>query len=184
MGVSIRFIGSRGFLEVDGIGVVDGAGRSSLEPRRQPFFQGEILLYENEEALPRAFLLPAHRVRAEASGTDVPRRQDVRPARLVEVTADRVRVTGEAGKDEVLILTDTWFPGWEAEVDSGAGPRKVPVTRACSAFRAVRVPEGAFSVTFRYRPFSFLVGMIAFGLGICILLSSFLVRKLFRSVQA
>jgi len=184
VGASIRFIGSRGFLEVDGVGVVDEAGRSSLEPRQQPFFRREILLYENEEAVPRAFLLPAAKVRAEASRTDVPRREDVRPARLVEVASDHVLVRGEAMKDEVLVLTDTWFPGWQAELDTGSGVQQIPVTRVFSAFRAVRVPPGAFSITFHYRPASFLWGLFALGLGICILLSSFLVRKLFRRVQA
>ena len=184
MGASIRFTGRCGFLEVDGVGVVDEAGRASLEPRRQPFFRGEILLYENEQALPRAFLIPAGQVRDEASRTGVPRRQDVRPARIVEVAADRILVTGEALEDEILVLTDTWFPGWKAELDSGSGPRQVPMSRVFTAFRAVRLPPGAFSLTFQYRPDSFLWGLVALGLGVCILLSSFVVRKLFRSVQA
>jgi len=173
LGARICFKGNTGFLEVEGIGLVDRDGHSSLEPEQKPFFRGEIMLYENEHALPRAFLMPANKLSTTAPGPEI-----IRPGRLVEVQADCVVVEGVALKDEVLVLTDTWFPGWVAEVGAGPGQggRAVPVTPAFSAFRAVEIPPGPFSVTFSYEPFSFVAGLIGFALGICSLLVSIAVR--------
>ncbi|MGH2625445.1 MAG: hypothetical protein ACRDHY_02195, partial [Anaerolineales bacterium] len=53
-----------------------------------------------------------------------------------------------------LILSDTWYPGWEVEVD-GAPAR---LYRADYVFRAVFVPPQTRSVGFRYRPWTFRVG--------------------------
>jgi uncharacterized membrane protein YfhO len=53
-----------------------------------------------------------------------------------------------------LVLSDSWYPGWQAEVDD------VPVDlyRANYLFKAVRIPEGEHWVEFTYRPFSFILG--------------------------
>jgi hypothetical protein len=53
-----------------------------------------------------------------------------------------------------VILSETYRPGWQAEVDG----RKQPVLRAQSAFRAVAVPAGPHRVVLSYRPASLLAG--------------------------
>ncbi len=47
-----------------------------------------------------------------------------------------------------LVLADAWAPGWRAAVDGAP----VLIERANLAVRAVRVPGGAHTVTFRYLP--------------------------------
>ena len=52
----------------------------------------------------------------------------------------------------LLVLADTFFPGWEARVDG----RLVPIWEANVAHRAVLVPEGGrhtVEFTYRSRPF-------------------------------
>lgn len=63
-----------------------------------------------------------------------------------------VRVNSELGG--WLVLLDSWDPGWEATVRS----HPAAIKRANFNFRAVRVPAGRSTVTFRYEPTSVVVG--------------------------
>jgi hypothetical protein len=47
-----------------------------------------------------------------------------------------------------LVLSDVWYPGWQALVDGKAAP----ILRANYLFRAVPVPAGEHAVTLAYRP--------------------------------
>jgi uncharacterized membrane protein YfhO len=48
----------------------------------------------------------------------------------------------------MLVVLDNYFPAWKAFVDG----REVPVHRANHTFRAIAVPAGDHTVTFRYDP--------------------------------
>lgn len=54
----------------------------------------------------------------------------------------------------VLVLTDTWYPGWGATID-GIDTTVYP---ANLAQRAVVVPAGQHMVSFQYKPASFMIG--------------------------
>jgi uncharacterized membrane protein YfhO len=62
------------------------------------------------------------------------------------------------------VVSDTWFPGWKAEVD-GAGVR---LWRANHAFRAVAVPAGDHRVAFRFRPRSMLLGAVVSAIALVV----------------
>jgi uncharacterized membrane protein YfhO len=65
------------------------------------------------------------------------------------VTLDvRARAPGQ------LVLLDTFYPGWHADVDG----RAMPIRPADGAFRAVAVDAGRHHVRFYYRPASVLAG--------------------------
>ncbi|MEZ4668647.1 MAG: YfhO family protein [Anaerolineae bacterium] len=69
-----------------------------------------------------------------------------------------VETTGAGG---VLVLSDQYYPGWEAQVDG----QSTEIVRAFTAFRAVCAPPGDHTITFAYRPLSLLIGAALSGLG-------------------
>ena len=75
---------------------------------------------------------------------------------------DRVVIEVEAPQGGWLVLSDMWFPGWEAMID-GVPTAAYP---ADSAFRALWVPPGSSTVTWDYRPLSFRVGLALTVLGL------------------
>ena len=68
-------------------------------------------------------------------------------AEIVSDTGSRVEIRVTAPSPSILLLADTYHPGWEAEVD--AGP--VPTMAGNYAFRAVVVPAGLHVVVWRFR---------------------------------
>ncbi|HEY47920.1 MAG: hypothetical protein AMJ88_00905 [Anaerolineae bacterium SM23_ 63] len=60
-----------------------------------------------------------------------------------------------------LLLSDTWYPGWSAELDGA----KTRLYKADYLFRAVWVPPGKHSVEFRYRSPLFFFGAVLSVLG-------------------
>jgi hypothetical protein len=70
---------------------------------------------------------------------------------IVDYQPNRVKVKVETSADGLLVLTDTYAPGWKALLDRHPTPLYV----ADHAFRAVVVPAGAHQVEFVYEPLSF-----------------------------
>jgi uncharacterized membrane protein YfhO len=66
----------------------------------------------------------------------------------------------ETSDEQVLLVRESWAPGWEAFVDG----QSTPVYPAAGLFFALRVPAGAHDVTLHFRPPGLMVGM-ALGLG-------------------
>ena len=67
----------------------------------------------------------------------------------VTVSPDRCRATVRVSAPAPcwLVLTDTWYPGWQATVNG----RPAQIHRGNATMRAVRVPAGTSRVEFRYR---------------------------------
>jgi hypothetical protein len=85
-----------------------------------------------------------------------------------------VTVATAADKTTLLVLTDTYYPGWTAVVDG----KNSPIYRADYAFRAVPVPAGNHSVEFRYRPQSFSSGLaIASGAALLAAAAVFILKR-------
>ena len=70
--------------------------------------------------------------------------------RVTSYTAERVELEVVAEAAGYLVLTDAWYPGWQASVDG----EPVPVHRADLLFRAVAVDPGRHQVVFTFRPAS------------------------------
>jgi hypothetical protein len=66
---------------------------------------------------------------------------------------------------EWLVVADTYYPGWECQVDGA----EVPIEAAHGCFRAVHLEPGKHHVEFRYRPHSFHVGLFGSAMGVVLL---------------
>jgi hypothetical protein len=85
-------------------------------------------------------------------------------ARISAYGIHKVRIEVQALKPAILVLTDSFYPGWVALVDG----RETPIWRANSLFRAVEVGPGDHTVIFSYRPATFRWGA-AITLGMLVL---------------
>jgi len=75
---------------------------------------------------------------------------------FINQTSDpgEVLVTVHTSEGTWLLLSDTWYPGWQAMVDDVS----TTLYRADYLFRAVWVPPGEHEVEFRYRSTLFAAG--------------------------
>jgi len=83
-------------------------------------------------------------------------------ARISRRTANSVIIDARLACTGMLVLADTWYPGWIATVDGHA----VPIYQAYSALRGIVVQQGEHRVEFHYRPASALIGAMMSALGI------------------
>ncbi|MDD5222727.1 MAG: YfhO family protein [bacterium] len=84
------------------------------------------------------------------------------PAAVMEYQNEKVAVEAEAREAGWLLLLDSYYPGWKAEVDGRPGE----IYRGDGFFRAVKIPQGKHRVVFHYYPAVFRnsVGVSATGL--------------------
>lgn len=144
---------------------------------------GSVLLYRNRDVWPRAFLVyqavsvgSAEESLARLHDPDFDFRRQVilesappdwaepaqppatpAPVAITAYTPDRVQMQVDTPVTGLLVFTDTYLRGWQAWIDD----RPAAIWVANHAFRAVVVPGGSHTVTFAYRPRSFVFGVIA-----------------------
>lgn len=80
---------------------------------------------------------------------------------FVKNTPNEVAIQVHSSTPVLLLLTDTYSPGWIATVDG----QPVEIIRSNVAFRSVSLPAGEHTVTFRYNPPLLIFSLIiqAFG---------------------
>ena len=77
-------------------------------------------------------------------------------AEIVLTLPDKVIIKTKSNTNSLLVLLDTYYPGWEATID-GSESR---ILKANYAFRAVALSRGTHTVIFEYKPQSFYWGII------------------------
>jgi hypothetical protein len=76
--------------------------------------------------------------------------------RWVSRETDLIELAVEAKADAILVVSDTDYPGWEADLDGVP----TPILRANITFRAIAVPAGTHHIVMRFRPASARNGLI------------------------
>ena len=163
-------------------------------------FGGEITVYENASALPRAFLveraelLPQSEVLKKLATPDFDptvavlieeehpsasvATPDPDPPGSVDITSYRrnsVRVEATLDRPAWLVLSDQNYPGWAATVD-GVDEK---VYTAYYLFRAIRLGSGPHDVVFSFQPTTLLPASVISGTAL-ILIGILLGRGLLR----
>jgi hypothetical protein len=100
------------------------------------------------------------------------------PAEVKQSDSDRVVLEVRSEHPGWLVLTDSYFPGWEARVNG----KPAQIYRANYLARAVRVEAGRSEIVFVYRPQSYLWGraitLATLGLALVGILVGVVLRKL------
>jgi len=168
---SLRYFMTRKPMVDDGSGEFENGWNSMNEGASNRTFH----IYENTSALPRAYLVNSYIVTHDETeslqaiseniaslswsvvlenGTPSFPSSDksTDPGQVVikKYGANEVELHVDAMEDSLVVLTDSYYPDWNAFVDD---VRK-PLWRANSLFRAVEVSPGEHTVVFRYQPAS------------------------------
>jgi uncharacterized membrane protein YfhO len=93
--------------------------------------------------------------------------QEEESVRVTHYAPERVEIEVEAQAPGYLVLTDAWYPGWQASVDG----EPTQVHRVDLLFRAVGVDAGHHRVVFTFRPVSLWVGAGVSLVGLFILVA-------------
>ncbi len=89
-------------------------------------------------------------------------------ARIVDESADRVRLEADLSSDGYVVLVDSHDPGWRVSLDG----RPAALLRANVAFRAVAVPAGRHAIEMVYRPTAAIVGTMVSGITVLALIAA------------
>ena len=187
--ITVRSLIPTGEFDLRALSLIDrvtSSNRTVLLPTSGNFrlvYSGDVKIYENLDNLPRAFIVHKARVigdDAEAIAamraspfqpdatvilSESPKLQGEEAAedetvKVVTYAPEHVILDVEATGDGYLVLTDSYYPGWEARVDG----EPVPIYRANLTSRAVELPAGRHQVEFEYRSHVLYLGL-AISLG-------------------
>jgi hypothetical protein len=81
---------------------------------------------------------------------------------ILSESNNRIQFLARSAEDNILVLSDTYYPGWKAFVDG----KETKIYRADYAFRAIPLNAGTHRVEFVYDPISFKLGAGVTLLGI------------------
>ncbi len=146
------------FVRIERVRLADGAGGEQvlahllgLGDHTLVYRSEDVVIYRNEDVLPRAFTVAAAEVMRDGAVVTLPARlaaADVGAAEVTEYAATRVAISCDMRADGYLVLADLYYPGWRAMVDGA--PAEI---LACDGvFRAVALAPGRHTVVFSYRP--------------------------------
>jgi len=90
-------------------------------------------------------------------------------ATILSDRLNSIEIEATTAHRAMLVLNDSWAPGWKAYVDGISQP----VLRTNYAFRGVILPEGQHRVVFLYRPVLLLVGLGVSGMTMLLLIVFF-----------
>jgi hypothetical protein len=152
------------------------AGELPASAQFRPVFSGEIRIYENARALPRAFTisggnpLPSDKVLARLGEDDFDPRSEVllaqeeappssangpgssfQAASIIAYKRNSVTIETDVQEASWLVLADPNYPGWRATVDG----QEARTYTAYHLLRAVPLAPGKHKVVFSYLPTGF-----------------------------
>ncbi len=134
----------------------------------------QTIVWQNTQVLPRAFFVNRYEVKPpleilqtmrdgkynprdevffdkqpDGIGTlaTIPVNDSTETVVITKYENELITIKTKASGDRLLFLSDTWYPDWKATIDDKTD---APIYKADYAFRAIKVPAGEHTVTFRY----------------------------------
>lgn len=98
---------------------------------------------------------------------------------IVRSELTRVTVHTSSPGEALLVLNDTYYPGWNAFLDGVP----TPIIPANIRYRAVWVPGGSHEIDFRYQPTSFRVGAVVSGFFLVLIMGIVVFPTRFLTLQ-
>lgn len=170
-----------------------------LEGSREDLLkQPTVKLYRNRSPFPRAWLVRDYKVMDSKAILKGLINRDFKPEKEVLLEAppllldgqedkarkngkveflsetnNRLRLRAEIEAEAILVLSDTYYPGWKVFVDG----REKKILRANYNFRAVVLPSGAHQVDFVYSPLSYQLGAGITWIGAAALFIGWTIRR-------
>ena len=199
VGVYVFPLVNQGLLHIEQISFVSSSGKETSlahligrDDQTMIYRDAQyVTVYENPDALPRAFLVHNAKVVRDdeatlkemsddsfqprrtlilADGTPMQGEGEQRAAERVQITdyqSQRVVISVTAIEPGYLLLSDSWYPGWVARVDGV----ETPIQRGDYIFRAVPVSAGEHKIEFEYRPISLYVGACISAMAMIVLVA-------------
>ena len=146
--LNVRFVASEFDLPVEGLALLSRFG--------------ETRLYENQMALPRAWVQPE----------DTPVGDQIRPVERLSWEPSHIDMAAEG--PGLLVLSEVDYPGWRVWVDG----QPAAIVQVADLLRGVHLSPGEHQILFTFQPVSLYIG----GL-LCALAISFLALSWRRSLQ-
>lgn len=149
------------------------------DPKLKPVFEDKsMVVLENTDVMPRVSLFDQFDIESNYSNTfkrlqaGYPFKEkvilDQQPqylnlkkspndkAEIVTYSPNEVEIKTNTKQNTILVLTDSYYPGWKAEVNK----KPVHMYTADGIFRAIELTKGENQVRFYYQPESFKKGVI------------------------
>ena len=83
---------------------------------------------------------------------------------IVAAEPSRVEIEARLSAPGLVVLSDQYYPGWEATVQADGQSQPVPILRTNRVMRGVLLPAGEHRIVYEFRPKSVLAGAIVSGL--------------------
>jgi len=153
------------------------------EQYKQVFKDGKYEIYENKNVFPRTYLVSRYKVVKEKQkiidtmfskdldlakeiileeDPNIRLKEGKKTARIINFTPNEVLIKTNSESDSILLLTDSFYPGWKAFMDNV----ETKIFRADYTFRAINVPKGEHNIIFVYDPMSFRLGIYLAIIGV------------------
>ncbi len=75
--------------------------------------------------------------------------------KITSYTPNTIKISFSGGKDQTLLLADTWYPGWKAFENN----KEINIDKCEGIFRCIKLTGDSGEVIFDYQPASFWLGM-------------------------
>jgi hypothetical protein len=126
-------------------------------PRASLYYDWQII--QNDEDIINVLYDPQHNIHKQVileSDPGIEKKDNGKgEARIITYDSNQIQIETDSNQPAVLLLTDSYYPGWTAEVDGSFKD----ILRANYTFKAIVIPTGKHTIKVSYRPSSIKLGI-------------------------